>query len=102
MARVRLSKKTRRHGGWIYPDSTIKAPQQEIIDNCLEPQPYWDNWFERRDGQRNMYSDHKKILKMSKHQLLHDDCLWCKKKLQMNIKQKKLLKRRKAMKHRKT
>ena len=58
-----ISKKDRRHNGWVYHNLTIRAPKQFIIDNCLEPEPYWDDWEERRDGIRD-YLDWKKIKKL--------------------------------------
>ena len=55
-----LSKKIRRHDGLVYPYSTLKIKKKDIIEQCLEPQAYWDDWIEYRDGHRG-YSDKSKI-----------------------------------------
>ena len=62
-----VTKKDRRHDGWIYPNSTLRCPRQYIIDNCLEPTPYWDDWKEYRDGFRDNIKDWKKIKKAPLH-----------------------------------
>ncbi len=90
-----MNKKARRHNGWTYPDSILKCSKQYIINNCLEPQPYWDDWSERRDGMRDRISDRKKIKK------IEPDCYDYDKRQKWNRKQKKLLKIRLARKHRK-
>lgn len=53
------NKKARRHNGWKYPSSTLNHEMkiQDIRNRCLEPQPYWDDWDEYRDGMRN-YNNH--------------------------------------------
>lgn len=56
-----ISKKNRKHSGWQYPDCTLRTKKIEIINDCLDPQPYWDDWNDYRDGQRDWYSDRKKI-----------------------------------------
>ena len=53
--------KARKKSGWIYPDCVVKAKKIDIINECLEPQPCWDDWNDYRDGQRDWYSDGKKI-----------------------------------------
>jgi len=54
------NKKIRRHSGWKTADNLIKMPKKWIIDNCLEPVVYWDDWSEYRDGCRG-YNDMKKF-----------------------------------------
>ena len=113
-----ISKKDRRHNGWVYPNSTLRCPKQYIIDNCLEPEPYWNDWGEYRDGFRDWRGDWKKIKKVESslchypdedltereevllkllgiEKFIDDTCI---KRRQMNIKQRRLLKIRKAMK----
>lgn len=114
------SKKDRRHSGWVYPHSTLRCPKQYIIDNCLEPEPYWNDWAEHRDGFRDWLNDGKKIknveykccgcpdLELSdKEEVLmklcgieKHICPICEWRKKWNKKQKKLLKIRLAMKHR--
>jgi len=45
-------KKLGKNKGWVIPDLTIKQKHKYIIDNVLEPQKYWDDWNEPRDGLR--------------------------------------------------
>ena len=52
-----ISKKDRRHSGWCMPHSTIDMPKKWLIDNCLEPQIFWDDWNEYRDGYRDYIGD---------------------------------------------
>ena len=85
-----LSKKDRRNSGRVQARSTIKAPKKEILQECLEPQEYWDDWHDYRDSFRNG-SDRTKKRKPSMR--YYDD--WNIK--QDNEKHKKLLQRRKAM-----
>lgn len=114
---ARLNKKLRRHSGWVIPNSTIHMPKKWIIDHCLEPQPYWDDWVERRDGMRDYLSDWKKI-KNVEHKCHCPDrdlfereglvlrlmglipylCSVCDLRIRMNRKQKKLLEIRRARK----
>lgn len=65
MSMVRPSKKQRRHSGWTTPNSTIRMPKNYIIDNCLEPQIFWDNWNDYRDGYRDYLGDRSKKKKLS-------------------------------------
>ncbi len=85
-----ISKKDRRHSGRTTPDLLI--PKNIAIYECLEPQPFWDDWNDRRDGFRNWMSDGKKIIKISKH----CDCQSCKNRIKWNKKNQLLLQRRKA------
>ncbi len=52
MIPFKLTKKQRRHSGWRTPRICGKMKYSEIIEQCLEPQKYWDNWFDYRDGWR--------------------------------------------------
>jgi hypothetical protein len=61
-----ITKKTRRHNGWKIPDLTIKEKKSNIINDGLDPQAYWDNWREYRDGYRNIGDDRSKLLKKRK------------------------------------
>jgi hypothetical protein len=46
------SRKLRRHSGRITPRIFLFGKKQEIIENCLEPKEYWDDWEDYRDGFR--------------------------------------------------
>jgi hypothetical protein len=41
--------------GWEWPrcDLLHFCKKQFIIDNCLEPTPYWNDWNDPRDGMRH-------------------------------------------------
>lgn len=56
----RASKKDRRHDGWQTASNLIRMPKKWIIDNCLEPVVFWDDWSEYRDGGRG-YGDKTKF-----------------------------------------
>lgn len=54
-----MSPKDKRHSGWITP-RWPKHPgmkYQEAVMEALEPQDFYDDWEDWRDGQRNYYSD---------------------------------------------
>jgi len=89
-----MNKKKRRHSGWICPQATIS--KKEIFKNDLFLDIYYDDWKNYRDGQRDWFSDNKKIKKICATRSSRDDVI--EKRLRMNAKQKKLLKRRKAKK----
>jgi len=46
-----LNAKTRRHSGRVYP-SCFGARKEILIEEGLEPQDYWDDWKDYRDGFR--------------------------------------------------
>jgi hypothetical protein len=48
-----MSKKDRRNSGRIYPRVTKGVPVKKLIEEGLEPQCYWDDWKDYRDGFRN-------------------------------------------------
>jgi len=45
-------RKVRRNSGRVSPISTLQCPKKFIIDNCLEPTIYWNDWVDWRDGMR--------------------------------------------------
>jgi len=67
----------------------IKDNPSYIRENCLEPEPYWDDWTEIRNGMRG-HNDPKRI---------QSPYMWFAESLgirRWNRKNKKLLARRKA------
>lgn len=57
---IMATKKVRRHSGRTYPKCMVKEKKVVIINECLDPQPIWDDWIEYRDGARG-YPDRTKI-----------------------------------------
>ena len=47
-----ISKKDRRHSGRVSPRLIKGIKQKELINEGLEPQEYWDEWKDYRDGFR--------------------------------------------------
>mgnify|MGYP007099644285 CR=1 FL=1 len=64
------SKKVRRDSGRVVPMSTLKIPKKIIINNCLEPQEYWDDWTDYRDGMRSCGRDKTKLKKAKKKSIM--------------------------------
>ncbi len=89
--RCGISKKARRHSGWVTPECTIKAKRQWLVDNCLEPQIFYDEWESYRDG----FRDHGDRTKITTCPLCVNDLLFD----MFNKKNKKLIQRRKARKY---
>lgn len=54
------NKKARRHEGWKTARNLIKMPKKWIINNCLDPIVYYDEWMTWRDGCRG-YPDHSRL-----------------------------------------
>ncbi len=88
-----MSSKDRRRSGWVTPRLTTKNKHKEIVTECLEPQPFYDDWFNYRDGQRNWRKDRTKIKPWSLIKQNDDKEL-----MRNNFKLQKLLKRRIAKK----
>jgi len=47
-----VTSKTRRHIGRITPRLNKGVPMKELIEQGIEPQDYWDDWKDYRDGFR--------------------------------------------------
>ena len=118
MSQKKRSRKDRTHSGWVYPRSTLKCTKQHLLDNCLDPQPFWDDWIDVRDGFRDGLRDGKMIKRVG-HKLClppesprtiseavliklfgedEEVCEFCQNRRNWNSKQKKFLERRKLMK----
>ncbi|HIG96481.1 TPA: hypothetical protein HA249_06385 [Candidatus Woesearchaeota archaeon] len=88
-----MNKKDRRHSGRVTPRTTLELKYQEIIQQVLEPQEYWDDWLDYRDGLRYC-KDRTKI----RHIPLRDD--QDNVIARYNAKNKRLVRRRKLRKRR--
>ncbi len=86
-----MNKKDRRHSGRVTPQTTAEMPYKEIIAQGLEPQEFWDDWVDYRDGMRGR-NDKTRILR--KPRCYYDMT----KVLKYNKKNKLMIKRRKARK----
>lgn len=65
-----VSRKTRKHSGWVYPKNLIKLPYKKIIEEGLEPEVMYDDWCNYRDGDRALFNDRtrfksKNVIKLS-------------------------------------
>jgi len=52
MARTSISSKTRKHSGRITSRIILETKKKDIVEQCLEPQVYWNEWQDYRDGFR--------------------------------------------------
>ncbi len=84
-----VTKKDRRHSGYVSPQATIS--QKELIENDLFIDEFYDDWENYRDGFRDWFGDFKKIKNIKGNKW--SSCI--EKRIQMNKKQEKLLLRRK-------
>ena len=88
-----VSKKDRRHSGWVTPRMVIS--KKEMIENDLFLEDFYDDWKDYRDGMRDWFSDFK-LIKNIHRKKPFDKLL--EKRVRMNKKQEKLLVRRKKKK----
>lgn len=79
--------------GYVMPRSTLKINKTEIINECLEPQRFWDEWHDPRDGFRGI--DDRKSIRSNNAMYLKN---WAN-IVRWNKKNKLLLKRRKSKKY---
>ncbi len=86
-----VTKKDRRHSGYVSPPATVS--KRELIENDLFIDDFYDDWRDYRDGFRDWFRDFKKIKNIKGRKWGHS----VEKRIRMNKKQKKLLRRRKAM-----
>lgn len=90
-----VRKRWKRKSGYFAPQPTISF--KEIVEEGFFINPIYDEWISYRDGLRDWYRDFKLIKRIHAQQnIYHPE--WAEKRIQMNLKQKKLLKRRKARK----
>ncbi len=96
---IMVSRKIKRHSGWSTPSSTLKMEKRDMINQCLEPQIFYDEWCSFKDGFRNWMGDKSKLRKKG---MLEMYSSWREELTSAfrknNFKLKRLLKRRKAKK----
>ena len=90
------TKKQRRHSGYVSPRATIS--RKNIIKYELFINSFYDEWENYRDGLRDWFRDFKKIKKIHQGFGSFNENLY-RKRIQMNLKQKRLLRRRKIRKN---
>lgn len=91
-----VTKKDRRKSGYVTPNATI--PKKELVKYDLFINPFYDEWCNYRDCFRDWFSDFKTIKKINRSILFFNEELY-EKRIKMNLKQKKLLKRRRCRKN---
>ncbi len=93
-----VTKKDRGHNGHITPRLTIS--RMELVKYNLFIDTFYDDWENYRDGFRDWFRDFKTIKKVQyrKSKSFSDELF--QKRIRMNLKQKKLLKRRMLRKSR--
>lgn len=54
-----ISRKDKKHSGWVTPRAVKKSGMsyKEMFEEGLEPQDFYDDWKDWRDGQRNYFKD---------------------------------------------
>lgn len=80
--------------GYVTPEPTVS--KKDLIKYDLFVDPFYDDWCNYRDGFRDFISDFKKIknIHRARGKYLCEEVI--EKRIRMNLKQKKLLKRRQA------
>ena len=91
-----MKKRWKRKSGYVTPNLTIS--KKDLVKYNLFVNPFYDDWIDYRDGLRDWYSDFKKIKKVNLGVTWYREDLY-KKRVKMNQKQKKLLKRRQARRY---
>jgi len=88
------TKKDRRQSGYVTPQATI--PPKDLEKLGLMITPFYDDWNDYRDGFRDWFKDFKKIKEIRRN--MKFDSGRAEKRERMNLKQKRLLKRRRQRK----
>ncbi len=91
-----MRKRWKRKSGYITPCLTIS--KKDLIKYDLFVNPFYDDWIDYRDGLRDWYTDFKKIKRINLGVTWYREDLY-NRRVKMNLKQKKLLKRRQARKY---
>ncbi len=92
-----VTRKDRRHSGYVTPRATIARKDLEKYDLAIEE--FYDDWEDYRDGFRDWFRDFKKIKKIrrGRHARYNGELIG--KRIKMNRKQKKLQGRRELRKY---
>ena len=90
-----MRRRWKRKSGYVTPDLAI--PKKDLVEYNLCVNSFYDDWADYRDGLRDWYSDFKKIKRINPGVTWFREELY-EKRLKMNAKQKKLLRRRAARK----
>ena len=87
-----VTKKDRRHSGYVTPKATVS--KKDIIKYDLFINDFYDDWEDYRDGFRDWFRDFKQIKKVFPRQTryLREEVI--EKRIKMNLKQKRLVRRR--------
>ena len=91
------TQKERRQNGYISPRATVS--KKDLLENDLFIIPLYDDWEDYRDGFREWFRDFKKIKKIHFKTRKYFCIDLFEKRIRMNVKQKRLLRIRKARKH---
>ena len=89
-----VTKKDRRHKGYVTPQATVF--KKDLEREGLFINRFYDDWQDYRDGFRDWFKDFKLIKKIYKGNKSFFEQI--EKRLQMNQKQKILMKRRRVKK----
>lgn len=85
-----MNKKERRHSGRVTPRTTLQMKYASLLEGALEPQEFWNDWRDYRDGLRGC-KDRTKIRS--------NKAWWLEEEIKKyNKKNKQLLRRRKIRK----
>jgi hypothetical protein len=86
-----LTKKDRRHSGYVSPKSTVSQKDLKKYDLLIDE--HYNEWENYRDSFRDQFRDFKTIKKINRLSCSYNEDTILK-RLRMNKKQKKLLARR--------
>ncbi|MFH0869891.1 MAG: hypothetical protein V1866_02440 [archaeon] len=87
-----VTNKDRRHDGYVTPRSTVS--KEELVKYNIFIDAFYDDWENYRDGFRNRFKDFKTIKQVRYGKSKRFSSELFAKRIRMNLKQKKLLKRR--------
>ena len=94
-----MNRKDKRRSGWTTPGSTLRMKKRDLVSECLEPQEFYDDWNDYRDGMRCWMNDRSKL---KKNNMLKSYSSWAEDRTEAmkenNFKLKRLLERRRMRK----
>jgi len=89
-----VTNKDRKHDGYITPRLTVSRKELEKYDMFIDI--FYDDWRNYRDGFRDRFRDFKTIKRICCRKSKRFNGELFEKRIRMNLKQEKLLKRRKS------